>query len=438
MVDPPKRNRIVGASLSARRPADAQAGAALKRLPSRTIKHGYAETSMRHAALAADAGKPTIDRRRGRPRLRSLAIVALSLALLGCAGRPGPEALNAVGATVPGARQTTIYVATTRRRVSPDANVFSADRAEATSYAEFVISIPPSHKPGDIELPGASPDPRSTFVTVSQRVLDKPTFEAEISRQRGARPPKVGVYVHGYNINFQEAVFRMAQMVADANIDGVPIVFAWPSEGRETGYVADKDAAAFSRNQLAALLTMLARRPGFGRIDVLGHSMGGWLTMEALRQLRLTRQDATIRRLNVVLAAPDIDVDVFREQLAVIGPLTPPLTVLVARDDAALSLSRFVADQHDRVGAADVRDPKLAEAVRAADVQVIDISSVEAPDMLKHERFAQLAALYPKLSAEAAGGQGADVRQSGVFVLNAVGATVSSPFAIGEKIIGGE
>jgi len=78
----------------------------------------------------------------------------------------------------------------------------------------------------------------------------------------------------------------MAQMVADANIDGVPIVFAWPSEGRETGYVADKDAAAFSRDQLAALLTTLARKPGFGRVDVLGHSMGGWLTMEALRQLR--------------------------------------------------------------------------------------------------------------------------------------------------------
>jgi esterase/lipase superfamily enzyme len=120
--------------------------------------------------------------------------------------------------------------------------------------------------------------------------------------------------------------------------------------------------------------------------------------------------------------------------LAVIGPLTPPLTLLVAHDDAALSLSRFVADQHDRVGAADVGDPKIAAAVRAADVQVVDISSLAAPDMLKHERFAELAALYPKLAAGATG----DARQSGAFVLNAVGATLSSPFAIGEKIIGGE
>lgn len=389
---------------------------------------------MRHAALAADAGEPTIDRRRGWPRVWRLAIAALALTLAGCAGRPGPEALNAVAATVPGARQATIYVATTRQRVSPDANVFSAGRAAEMSYAEFVISIPPGHKPGNIEWPSATSDARTAFVTVRQRVLDKPTFEAEISRRRGARPPEVGVYVHGYNVNFQEAVFRMAQMVADANIDGVPIVFAWPSEGRETGYVADKDAATFSRDQLAALLTTLAHEPRSGRIDVLGHSMGGWLTMEALRQLRLTRQDATIRRLNVILAAPDIDVDVFRQQLAVIGPLSPPLTLLVAHDDAALSLSRFVADQHDRVGAADVGDPRIAAAVRAADVQVIDISSLAAPDMLKHERFAELAALYPKLAAGVTG----DARQSGAFVLDAVGATLSSPFAIGEKIIGGE
>lgn len=46
--------------------------------------------------------------------------------------------------------------------------------------------------------------------------------------------------------------------------------------------------------------------------------MGAWLTVEALRQLRLARNDAAINRLNVILAAPDIDVDVFRSQMEVI------------------------------------------------------------------------------------------------------------------------
>ncbi len=374
--------------------------------------------------------------RRWRRCLARRTALLLSLALAGCANRPGPEALNEVAATVSGAREVTVYVATTRQRASPDANVFTTGRAAELSYAEFTISIPPNHKPGNVEWPSATPDPGSAFVTVRQRVLDRPTFEAEISRQRGGRPRDVGIFVHGYNVNFQEAVFQMAQMTVDAHLDGAPIVFAWPSEGSPTGYIADKDAVTFSRDQLVQLLTALARKPQIGAINVIGHSMGGWLTVEALRQLRLTGQDATIRRLKVVLAAPDIDDDVFGRQLAVIGPLNPPMTVLVSRDDAALSISRFVADNHDRVGAVNVGDPRVAEAARKANVQVIDISSLEAADEFKHDRFAQLAAFYPKISSEEAGGRGG-LRQAGVFVFNSVGATLSAPFAFAGQAVAG-
>jgi len=396
-----------------------------------------AKIDIPHASAAAGGLAETrVAVRRWRRCLAPGAALLLSLALAGCASRPGPEALNEVAATVSGAREVTVYVATTRQRASPDANVFTAGRAAELSYAEFTISIPPNHKPGNVEWPSATPDPSSAFVTVRQRVLDRPTFEAEISRKRGGRPPDVGIFVHGYNVNFQEAVFQMAQMTADANVDGAPIVFAWPSEGSPTGYIADKDAVTFSRDQLVQLLTALARKPQIGAVNVIGHSMGGWLTAEALRQLRLTGQDATIRRLNVVLAAPDIDDDVFGRQLAVIGPLNPPMTVLVSRDDAALSISRFVADNHDRVGAVNVRDPRVAEAARKANVQVIDISSLEAADEFKHNRFVQLAAFYPKIASEAADSRGG-LRQAGVFVFNSVGATLSAPFTFAGQAVAG-
>ena len=269
----------------------------------------------------------------------------------------------------------TIYVATTRQREFSDANVFTAGRAPSVAYAEFTVSIPPGHQSGKVEWPSPAPDPNSTFVVVRQRTLDEATFAAEVSRKRGDRRPDVGVFVHGYNTNFQEALFRMAQMAADAHFDGAPVLFAWPSEGKLSGYIADKDAVTYSRDQLAALLATLAKNPGVGNITVIGHSMGGSLTAEALRQLRLTGEDATIRRLKVVLAAPDIDADVFREQMTVIGKLSPPMTVLVAHDDAALSVSRFIAGERQRVGAFDVTDPRVAEAAREHDIQIIDISS---------------------------------------------------------------
>ena len=157
-----------------------------------------------------------------RARLSRLAIPLFALALAGCAGRPGPEALSEVDAKR--ARRAAgdgLCRDDARARFS-DANVFTAGRAKEMSYAEFVISIPPGHKPGNIEWPGADarPERRLRHCPPARRST-RPAFEAAVTRKRGGRPPDVGVFVHGYNVNFQEAVFRMAQMAADADADGV-------------------------------------------------------------------------------------------------------------------------------------------------------------------------------------------------------------------------
>lgn len=356
------------------------------------------------------------------PKFRAFGATLLLLVLAGCATRPGPEVLTPIAASVPGARVVTAYVATTREREIAGSNVFNNNRARASNYAAFRISIPPGHRAGQIEWPSATPDPAVDFVTVQQEVLDRKSFEQRVSS--GRRNGKVAVFVHGFNTNFQEALFRLAQMTADSDLGAQPILFAWPSEASVTGYVADKDAVTSSRDQLAELLTMLARKPGVGEIVVVGHSMGSWLVVEALRQLRLTGQNAVIARLGVVLAAPDIDVDVFRSQMEVVGPLTPPLTLLVSRDDRALALSGRIAGERPRVGALDVDDPRVQEAALRAKVQIVDISKLEASDRLNHDRYTNIAALYPRLATSPG------LHRSGVFVLDPAGATFVSPLQV--------
>ena len=191
--------------------------------------------------------------------------------------------------SAPGTRTVTVYVATTRQRDGD--GLFTAGRARQISYVRFRISIPPGHKPGGIEWPSSTPNLATDFVTVERRQLNQADFEGEVSRRRGGKPPGVGVFVHGYNTNFTEAVFRIAQMTADANVDASPILFAWPSEGSLAGYVSDKDAVTFSRDQLVDLLTELAGKQTAGPITVISHSMGGWLTAEAIRQLRLSGKE---------------------------------------------------------------------------------------------------------------------------------------------------
>ncbi|WP_245427417.1 alpha/beta hydrolase [Pleomorphomonas carboxyditropha] len=371
-----------------------------------------------------------------RSSLRFLLLLVLALAA-GCAGRPGPDLLDTPATVAPDARTVSVYVASTRQRDEANARAFTSGRAEEVGYAEYTISIPPHHKPGNIEWPDRHVDPATDFAVVGYRELKREAFAREVSRPRNGSPPDVGVFVHGFNTNFQEALFRLAQMTADADIEGgSPILFAWPSEGQVRGYISDKDAATYSRDQLVGLLTTLAGMKTRSDITVIGHSMGGWLTAEAIRQLRLTGRNAVIDRLQVILAAPDIDVDVFRAQTAVIGPLSPPMTILVSRDDLALRVSEFLTGERPRVGKLDVNDPRVEEATLKAGVQVVDISELEAPDDFKHGRFAQLATLYPKLAGTNQPGPG--LRQAGAFVFNAVGATLSSPFVLAGKVVGGQ
>jgi esterase/lipase superfamily enzyme len=363
-----------------------------------------------------------------RRHLRSV-VVALAVASAGCATRPGPEVLVPV-ATAPGVKTMPIYVATTRMRATPTANVFTAERANALNFATFIVAIPPSHQPGNIEWPEGTPDSRVSFATIDQAVLSGADFRnavAPLSSHRGKKH-NVVIFVHGYNNNFQESLYRLAQVGADAGVKGIPILFAWPSQGEAAKYAADKVAAANSRNDLIELLTMVTSSPQVGEIMVVAHSMGGMLTAEALRELRVQRRDRVIARLaRVVLAAPDIDVDVFRSQVQAIGPLKPPLTVLVSKDDTALRLSSVIGGSRVRVGALDVENPLVREAALKAKVRIVDISQLQSHDgRLNHDRFVGLAVFYPRLQREAAAQQ----QSTGTFlfdVANARPVPVSDP-----------
>ena len=54
-----------------------------------------------------------------------------------------------------------------------------------------------------------------------------------------------------------------------------------------------------------------------------------------------------------ILAAPDIDIDLFRAQMASVGKMRHPITVLVASDDPALKISSRLAARRMRLGLAD-------------------------------------------------------------------------------------
>ena len=363
-------------------------------------------------------------------QIRFLALLLLSFPglLAGCTPRPDGDVL-VPAAYVQGARVVSLHTVTDRgtvlqARPGGPARGFTDARAATLSAARFSVSIPPKHAPGAIEWPGRRPDPATDMAVTARQDMPLATLVEEIAQGPGRAD--VRVFVHGYNTSFQEGLFRLAQITHDSGSEGAAILFAWPSNATVTGYAADREAATYARDHLAGLLVLLAQDRRIDQVSVLGHSMGSWLVMEALRQLRLGGDDATLGRLQVVLAAPDIDVDVFRAQLDVVGRLTPPLTVLVAPDDRALRISARLNAGRPRVGALDVGDPRMAAAAKAAGVTVIDITDLQSPDAQNHGRYAVLAAMYSGMRRR----PGEAITDAGAFVLERTGAAVASPFIL--------
>jgi esterase/lipase superfamily enzyme len=162
------------------------------------------------------------------------------------------------------------------------------------------------------------------------------------------------VYVHGFNQTFETAALDAAHLADGIRFRGGTMVFSWPSRAKLLDYAYDRDSAMWSRDGLERLLTGLTESAGVGRIHIVAHSIGSMPTMEALRQLYTRDGEAVATRIGaVVLASPDLDLDVFSSSVQRIGSLTPKITVITATNDRALALSGWLAGGITRVGAAE-------------------------------------------------------------------------------------
>lgn len=361
-----------------------------------------------------------------------LTIAAVAVALSGCVSRPTPAVLQPVALKNDPAQKVTILAVTNRVFQSKE-NAFGNRWATDVHYDRFVFSVPRDRNGANITYPSSKPDPKRQFVITEREKLSLDALVQDAAASAAKFDGTAAVFVHGYNYSYQEALFRTAQMSADATSMSAPIMFSWPSAASVTGYVADKDAVLYSRSQLDALLTALAKAPKIKRIVLFGHSMGGFLSMEVARQLKFRGQNDVLAKLQIVLAAPDIDVDVFKSQLGDIGRIPNPVVLLVSKSDDALSISSFVSGERPRVGLLDINDPLIEQAAKAERLTVIDISSLKSSDGLGHDRYASLARFSGDL-VRAEAQMRTNGKNIGAFVFDAAGAAVASPFKLAGQI----
>ena len=176
----------------------------------------------------------------------------------------------------------------------------------------------------------------------------------------------VGLLVHGYNNDWQDAARRYEQ-VASTLFDGpnglgLCVLFTWPSNGRPTDYLADRADARRCAGDLADVLYALyewllgkqqaaAKDPAQAcraKVSVIAHSMGNYLLQNAMHAAwTRANQPLLVSLVNqCLMVSADVDNDIFGSGEAQSGGdgegianLSYRVTALYTGRDAVLGVS---------------------------------------------------------------------------------------------------
>jgi len=248
--------------------------------------------------------------------------------------------------------EVTVWYGTNRRPVEqgPSAGFLDGQDDEVLHLGSCVVHVPTSHKFGSIGTPWWK---RWWQLRISDGMLvldginpagSVDEFAADLLRAVGTErsQKRALVYLHGYNTTFAEAAIRAAQLATDINPPGVTTFFSWPSYGDFDAYPGDSQRAAASEAFFIEFLRILVEEAGMERIDLLVHSMGNQVFARSVQQLVLGALKQSIPFGVIILAAPDIDTNLFRQIAPSYLRIAEKATMYVSSKDVALHLSKFI------------------------------------------------------------------------------------------------
>jgi hypothetical protein len=217
-----------------------------------------------------------------------------------------------------------VFYGTTRARTA--GSEFYGTQRASLKYGMAVESVPTERRIGDIPRPSIwtlyREDPAKHYLLRKVEERSAEEFAAEAKQHMASGGSDEGfVFVHGFNVTFTDAVHRTAQIAADLNFGGAPMLFTWPSKGKLSprGYTMDETEAEWTAPYLAAFLRTVAAI-GASKVHLIAHSMGNRVLTAALRRLREAGAAPVGAFSELVLTAPDIDTDTFLNDIAPARP----------------------------------------------------------------------------------------------------------------------
>lgn len=249
-----------------------------------------------------------------------------------------------------------VFYATDRENTGAGdpAEVYGSERGPLR-FGVASVSIPRDHRMGALETPSVWrfewwDDPDRFVLLLSAEEVDEARFFDDVAARVNRSPAKSAfIFVHGYNVTFADAARRTAQMAYDLGFDGAPVLYSWPSQANFAAYNVDETNAEWARHDFKVFLKAFTAQSDAEEIYLIAHSMGTRVLTGALKEWILEEPDARQRFDEIVLAAPDIDAETFKRDIApkILAPTDPSgeggTTLYASSGDYALMASKTFA-----------------------------------------------------------------------------------------------
>lgn len=272
-------------------------------------------------------------------------------------------------------------------------SMYGGDRAKNLSYGITYVSIPRLREVGELKDPpfweflflGEDPTKYISLRNIENQTRDE-FYSLLASRVRYSAEKKAFIFVHGYNVTFEDAAKRTAQITYDLKFDGASVFYSWPAQGEIKDYFKDSANVEWTQATLKNFLEDFFVKTEAQNVYLIAHSMGTRAMAGAVKSLMLEKPDLMEKLTEIILAAPDIDADIFKRDIApIFVNLRKPVTIYASSNDMALKASEVV-NGYPRSGLTG------KHLVVVEGIETIDASAVNT-SLMGHSFYAEEAAV---------------------------------------------
>lgn len=262
---------------------------------------------------------------------------------------------------------------------------FSGTGRDRLEIGQAIVTIPTSGRQkgevstakwdlGFTQVAFRREDKSKDFTLQSIEMLGQDAFVAAVKAQLDAArnfKNHAFVFVHGYNVSFDDAVFRTAQISYDLGFDGPAFLYTWPSNGGMASYGHDLKTVMGARDHLRKFLELISSQQDIKEVHLIAHSMGAQLLLEVLRDFNMSRpaQDNTATLFKeIILAAPDVTQANFKTIAEKFKSISHGVTLYASSNDRALQASEALARGEIPAGYVPKAGPLVMNGVETIDV----------------------------------------------------------------------